>query len=430
MFEPHSSKQDEAIFSDAPITIAATGIQWGKSQSGSLWLKRYCHTHTEPTDNFIMTAPNYKIMQQSCLPRFLQDMKGCGTYNKVDAEFRIHGGGTVYMRTGTEPDSVVGITNVRAIWGDEAGKYSLYFWENIQGRAAFMAAPVMITTSPYTLNWLYKDFIRPHMKGKLDKDVNLIQASSIENPYFNKSYYNKKKKTMDPMRFNMMFGGQWGRMDGLVYKCWDDDINQMDEKPFPGGTRFFGNIDWGYTHPMHIGLRGITPGGEHWKFSEFHKTGQTITDIIEYCKRVMTIWPIECFFCGPDQPASIEALNRAGIPAVPAKNDVRIGIDKHYELIRTGRFKVFKGKCPYTLDEIDTYHYAEPKDLKADQDDKDRLPVKQTDDAVDSDRYGTIETYDLKNLQPKLPRKFKDPRAEAMKRLLRKPGQGPHTEEW
>ena len=428
LFEPHSKKQDDVIFSDADLTIGATGIQWGKSKAGSIWLKRHCHTYTDPTDNFIMCAPTHKIMRQSCLPAFLSVMKGCGVHNKSEAEFKIHGGGTVFLRTGTDPDSIVGITNVRAIYGDEAGKYSLYFWENIQGRSAFFNCPVLLTTSPYTLNWMYKDIILPFMKGKKAdelkrNELKIVQAASIENPYFNKKSYEKQRQTMDPMRFNMLYGGEWGRMDGLVYKCWDDQENQIDEADLklPKGTRFFGNIDWGYTHPCHIGIRAITPDKTHIKLSEYHYAGKTISDIKEQCKRYMTVWPIELFFCGPDQPGNIDELNRAGIPAVKANNDVRLGIDRHYELIQTRRFKVVRGKCPHTIDGIDTYHYHEPKDLGADDDDKERNPVKQDDDAVDSDRYGTIETYDLTNLPPRVIKEKLDP--------LFKSGVS-HTERW
>lgn len=413
MFEPHSLKQEEAIFSEADLTLLATGIQWGKSQSGSLWLRRKCFDHIETTDNFIMTAPNYKIMQQSCLPRFLEDMRGFGYYLKADAQFKINGGGTVFLRTGTDPDSIVGITNVRAIWGDEAGKYSLYFWENIQGRSAFFNCPVMLTTSPYTLNWMYKDLIRPWMGGKKQAEVEagrlkVIQAASIENPYFNKESYQKQRQTMDPVRFNMLYGGQWGRMEGLVYKCWDDDENQCDDSLFfHPKTRYFGGIDWGYTHPVHIAIRAITPDGLHVKLAEYHVAGKTINQIKEQCISFMQVWPIETFFCGPDQPGSIQELNNAGVPAQAANNDVRLGIDKHFELIKTRKFKVLKGKCPHTLDEINTYHYPEPKDLKPDQNDCDRSPVKVNDDAVDADRYTTIETYDLSNLRIRTPKKTK-----------------------
>ena len=139
---PHSNKQEQAIFSEKPIVIAATGIQWGKTSVGALRTKIAMHTYTDKTDAFIVAAPNYKIMSQATLPAFLKIMEGYGDYKEQKAEFHMHAGGICYMRTATDPDSVVGITNVRHIWGDEAGKYPLYFHENLQARASFKHAPI------------------------------------------------------------------------------------------------------------------------------------------------------------------------------------------------------------------------------------------------------------------------------------------------
>lgn len=161
IFKPHSLKQEQALFSTKPITICSTGIQWGKSTVGAMFIKKLMHTFTDSRDNFLITAPTYKIMQQATLPEFLRVMEGCGEYNKGDAVFKMHHGGTCWLRTGTDPDSVVGITNVRGVWGDEAGLFSLYFHENIQARASIKEAPIIYTTSPYSLNWIYTDYIRP-----------------------------------------------------------------------------------------------------------------------------------------------------------------------------------------------------------------------------------------------------------------------------
>jgi hypothetical protein len=46
-----------------------------------------------------------------------------------------------------------------------------------------------------------------------------------------------------------------------------------------------------------------------------------------------------------------------------------------------------------TQDELETYHYPEDKDLKPDQDQKEIVPVDQTNHCLDSDRYCTISTY-------------------------------------
>jgi hypothetical protein len=161
IWTPHSAKQERAIVSVKPIVLCATGIQWGKTSVGAVKIKLAMHQYTDPSDTFIITAPTYKILQQSTLPAFLRIMDGVGHYNKALAEFRMFGGGICYLRTATDSDSIVGVTNVRAIWGDEAGLYPLYFWENMQARASFMRAQITLTTSPYSLNWIFKELIRP-----------------------------------------------------------------------------------------------------------------------------------------------------------------------------------------------------------------------------------------------------------------------------
>lgn len=318
-------------------------------------------------------------------------MRGCGTWNKTDACFKLNWGPSVWVRTNTEPDSVVGISRVRAVWGDEAGKYSLYFWENLEGRAAPMNAPILLTTSPYSLNWIWKDLIKPHQEGRRD-DVKLIQAASVENPYFNKAAYEKRRLTMDPRRFAMMYGGQWGRMSGLVYDCWDDAQNRIDPFELPQGTRYYGGIDWGHTEPFVLVVRAITPDGRHYQVSEFYKSGFTVSDMIQIAKQKKQTYGIQKFWAGPDQPGLIEEFCRNGLPTEGADNDIRRGIDAHYELIKTRRYKIFNQSSPHTLDELETYHYPEPEDLGPDDSAKELKPVGQNDHALDANRYLTIST--------------------------------------
>ena len=142
-FRPHGEKQELALFATTPLVVLGCGIQFGKTKVGSVWMAMKCHKYTAETDNFIIVAPTYKILTQSTLPPFLAIMQGRGTYNKAEMTFKIHGGGTIYCRSGDNPDSIFGITNVRAIWGDEAGLFGLYFSENIASRAAFKGAQIL-----------------------------------------------------------------------------------------------------------------------------------------------------------------------------------------------------------------------------------------------------------------------------------------------
>lgn len=391
------------------------------------------HLFTREDDAFIVCAPTYKIMQQSTLPAFLKLMEGLGTYHKADSIFKMHGGGTVYFRTATEPDSIVGITNVRLIWVDEAGKVSKYFWENVVARSAFCNCPIVLTSSPYTLNWLYKEIVLPKMRrpGSLPH-VELFQAASWENPYMPAETIEQARATMDARRFNALFGGIWERMAGLVYDCFDEIENQCKPFALPDATRYVGGIDWGYTEPFVFKVRAITPENRHFGVSEFYKSGLTIRDIVEVVKQRQQVFNIGPVYCGPDQPGYIEELNRHGIRAIAANNDVRLGIDRHYELVKTRRLKYFEGTHPYTIDEYDSYHYPDPDDVKPDQSVKDAKPVGQNDHALDADRYISVMTHQgQKRYLARVP--DEQPKQESHERRierLKKMRVGGSSEEW
>jgi PBSX family phage terminase large subunit len=440
-FTPHSHKQEQAIFSEKKITLCGTGIQWGKTRVGAVRMKQAMHTFTEKDDAFIIVAPTYKIMQQSTLPAFKalnQDIWE-KNYSAAAGEFRMPGGGVCYFRTSTDPDSVVGITKVRHIWGDEANKFSLLFWENLQARSSFMDCPIDLTTSPYSLNWTYKELIRPKMRDPSARpDCLWINASSEENPYFPKHEFDRKKVTMDPRRFKMIYGGQWDRPAGLVYDCFDEDLNQCEPFQYSPGTKFYGGLDWGYTEHFAFTIRAVTPGGAHFGISEVYRTSLDIEKQSEEVAAKCRTFPVETIYADPSQPGSISYMNRylkgCGLKAgvVAANNDKRLGIDAHYGLIKTKRLKYVRGMMPHTLDELDSYHYAEPKDLNPDDKAKDMLPVEQKDHLMDAERYVSLATHENhKRKAPTVPNdkpKHETPH-ELVERLKRKPRVN-HSEDW
>lgn len=389
IFIPHSQKQEDAIFAKERIVLCSTGIQWGKTSVGAARTKLAIHEHSGEGCNHIVTAPNYKIMSQASLPEFMKIMKGCGTYKKADAVFEVGSGAKVYFRTATDPDSIVGITDVYSIWGDEAGKYPYYFWLNILGRSRFRQCPITLTTSLYSYNWVAKELIRDFERGLRD-DIHLCQAESRENKFFPEEEYEAAKKKMSSARFAMMYGGRPAKMEGTVYDCFDEDMNIVQPFDIPNSYQIWAGIDWGYTQPFACTIVAKSPNGHFYVLAELVQTRLTDDEIIVALKQKMAIWNIQRFYAGPDQPASIKALNKAGLPCTAADNGVRKGIDVVYTLIQSRKLKIFEGKAPNLCDEIEAYHWPEEKDLKPDEDDKDRNPVKQNDHSCDSLRYCMI----------------------------------------
>lgn len=393
IFKPHSEKQALALFSEKPIVIIASGIQFGKTRCGNVKTMMAMHRFTDPDDNFLVTAPTYKVMQQATLPGFMQFMRDKGDFSKADMTFKMHGGGTCYFRTCSDPDSIIGITNIRFIHSDEAGLYPLYFWENVLARAAFKNAQICVTTSPYTLNWIYSDYIRPILKNGPESmpHVELIRARSNENPFFPQDYYDRMKATMDPRRFQMMFDGDWHKFAGLVYDCFEYEVNTCEPSPLPAGTKYYAGVDWGFTNPFALTVRGITPDGYHVQVGEIYERHLTINDMVARAIDLKKVWNIERFYCDPSSPASIEEFCRNGLSAVAADNDIRKGIDAHYELIKSGRFKMFRGRNKYSESELETYRYPADEDNRGpDQDYRERLPVARDNHSVDSQRYLSV----------------------------------------
>lgn len=390
-FKPHSIKQEKALYSEKKIIAVASGIQWGKTSIGSIITRKALQTHHHVDDNYIIAAPTYKILKQSTYPAFIRTFGNIGKYQSTDAVYKIPNGPSFYFRTGTQPDSIVGITNVRLVWLDEAGKFSLYFWENAQARASFKDCPIVLTTSPYTLNWFYKDLIRPYMKGNRHDEIELIQAASYENPYFPKAEYDRRKLTMDPRRFGMMYGGEWNKNEGLVFDCFDSEFNSVVDYNHMPGTYYLGMIDWGFNDPFVVKIWAITPEGNIYDVSEFYKTGLRQGQVIEVIKMKNQVFKPTAFYCDPSRPDYIMELQSMGIPALPADNNIHEGIEAYYEMIKTRRYKIVGKNCPYTIDELETYHYPDPDDLKPDQDNKnDDKPVDQNNHVMDCHRYGAL----------------------------------------
>ena len=232
IFRPHSEKQQELVLSNHDITAALTGTQWGKSIAASMWMSRQIHTHSDDGLNFILAAPTYKIMNQSMLPYFLEATLGIGKFNRTDAIFEMRGRRRVFFRTESDPNSIVGIPMVAAGWLDEAGLIRRYFWDNYQARAASKGAKTLLTSSPYDKNWVYFGFVKPAKQGKLSQEIKVIQAASWENPYhsfFDPEKLKKARQSMDERRFDAIYGGQWGKMAGTVYDCFDEDRHSIEE---------------------------------------------------------------------------------------------------------------------------------------------------------------------------------------------------------
>jgi hypothetical protein len=102
---------------------------------------------------------------------------------------------------------------------------------------------------------------------------------------------------------------------------------------------------------------------------------------------------------------------------------VAYGVGLHAEIIRTKTHKLFRGRCPETEREYETYSYEEPRDGRDLKD----APVKYNDHLMDASRYVTMETRHIRDaaLRP-----YKPPETHLQKLLAGKFAKKSDENEW
>jgi hypothetical protein len=370
--------------------IFCGGVQCGKTTLGAaLVTKLACSYASKTEDTGIIAAPTYKILQQATLPKFLTLNEGFGIYNKAESAFTYHWGFKVYMRTATKPESMEGISNCRFAWGDEAGLFPRYFYENLMGRVARLQGPLLFTTTPYAMNWLAE--LAAAVIAKKRDDSLLMQVRSVDSPYFPKEEFDRQQKLLDPRRFAMKYMGQFGKMQGLVYP----DVPMCKSHSLPPGTKFYGGVDWGFTDPFALVVRAVTPEGIHYRVNEYVKSGVIASEMFDVIRAWHQIYNFDGLWADPSRPEYIEQLEKEyNLPIQGGNNEIRIGIDCHIKLMREQRFFVWEDMNPHGKDEYEMYHYPEPKELSFDDDSKEQNPVDANNHTLDADRYCTMGIND------------------------------------
>ncbi len=352
--------QAKAFESQARFIGLIAGTGGGKTFFGPIWLLKQVRDY--PQDSFFVIAPTFPLFNRTTLPefrkRFDYEPEIRGEYKEQKREYRLGSGGIVYFGSADRPDSLEG-GQVKAAWIDEAGQIKLASWQAIQRRLGVKMGQCLLTTTPYSLNWLKTEFYDLWKKG--DKDYDVIQFRSIDSPYYPKQEYERARHTIDRRIFDMRYDAQFRKMAGLVYvEFTDRNIKEPKNIKF---KRIVAGVDWGfYPDPCAIVLHGEDDQGRIWVFYEYYELRKTPDDIKDKAVELNEEYEIETFWCGHDEPGNIQMFRDAGLDA--RKNEVQSvneGQGAVVALIKNKALFVSK-KCPNWLDEVETHHYPEGKD--------------------------------------------------------------------
>ncbi len=376
-------EQARAYWLSKQFGLVVCGVRAGKTFLGSVWAQKKIQEY--PMGNGLIAAPTNKILQQATLEGFLKLFPEYRQfYKKQEGTIELPSGGKVYVRSTDEPLGLEGMTLDWA-WLDEAGMMSRVVWVVIKARVSMARGQVLITTTPYSMNWLYKEVYIPYKEGT-DKDIDFFNWRSIDNPYFPKEFAEKEKARMTPVEYARRYEGKFVRLEGLVWNIDESHVPKKEaiEDYLKYPERTIGGIDWGYTNPSGILIIKIKDG-KYYVSSEWKETQRTTTDIIQKATEFHKENFIQIWYPDPAEPDRIEEMRKSNMVTGEVNKSIPLGISKVAELFKEHKLFILDS-CKELIDEISQYRY----DIAKDNRDGKEIPLKVNDHLCDCLRYAII----------------------------------------
>ena len=377
--------QTKVLKSSSRFVAAIAGTGGGKSVVGPLWImnqiQRCLETKTADPILGLVIAPTHQIMSRATATTMVEMFKGTdfeGRYvESRNIYYLPHDLGKIWLLSGDNPEGVEG-GQFDFAWLDEAGQLKYQTWVAVQGRLGQKEGRCLITTTPYTKNWLKTEFFDRFLKG--DKNYDVISWSSIENPTYSIEEYERAKATFTPARFAMRYDGNFMESEGLVYPDFESCIADSEED-FPDYGRKVGGIDFGFNDPF-VALAGrliIDEEGKETLYIDYERY-KTKTVLADHAAALPsdTTW-----YADPSRPDSIKELILAGHTVKKAINSIQLGIDAVNKRIYSRMLKI-SPRCKALIAEASQYQYPSSEGTDGTTGEK---PIAGLDHAMDTLRY-------------------------------------------
>jgi hypothetical protein len=399
--------QTKAWDSQKRFILILAGLQSGKTSFYPPWLWR--EMKMKGPGDYLVASPTFTLLELKALPefkRFFVTHMKAGEYKASPIrEFTLNRRGEIMLwgesqETPTrvlfghaqDPDSLESGTYKAAVL-DEAGqkKFRRDSWVSIQGRLSIHQGRVLFPTTPYTLGWLKSEIYDPWVKSDQNHpEIDVINFESIENPVFPVDEFERMRKQLPRWLFNMRYRGRFERPAGLIYDCWDDDLNIIPKFTIPESWPRFAGMDFGGVNTaaimtaQELGPNG-KPTGRYIGYREYLAGGRTARQH----KEVLLSGPppeprIPTVIGGSKSEGQWrQEFASAGLPIMPPPvSEVEVGILRMYGAIATRSFVVMDSLVGF-IDQIRSYS----RELDADGQPTEKIEDKETYHYLDCGRY-------------------------------------------
>lgn len=367
---------------------------------------------------YLFTEPTWRMVKRVMIPEvvpFLNSFQ-MGEMHYGDMIYYLRGGGRILFGSVDNPNSLQGAHVNGAVWNDEVGQDTEEAYDVTMQRRALWRAPVLNTSTPYTMPWVERRLSVPSQPGHPDSHIyKLIQFPSYWNPQYSTDEYLRLKRTWPADKFDRLMRGLFTRVGGLMFEEFSAERNVAVIYADPKGRRLWLKHpkegerwvdleqvwlaqDWGWTDAGCQLLLASDAQRRVYVLEEDYGSGVQFALSDAYqgdtwttrALRRMRAWGLDGVYAGHDRPEHIATWQQIGLPAVKATNNIAYGADMvNQQMLQrpdgTAGLYIAGNRCPNLVRTIGTYVRA-----KAPGSDS-YLPSpapNQEDHAVDCLRYG------------------------------------------
>lgn len=283
-----------------------------------------------------------------------------GKLNKVDGTYITDNGQTIVRFVSAEkPERAEGFHPALTI-ANEAGQITgeaaaIMFARQGTGGGPGEMGKLLITTTPYSLNWLKDLCMEPERHN-----VRLIKAKAIEATHkYTHGDIEALRAKLPPHIFAMRYEAEFARAEGLVFDINDNIVTQLPGTP----SWWWWGLDFGYSPDPLAAI--LLAEGDGWvcAVDEIYRTELTISEIANELETTANRHSINAkttpIIADHNEARVVEELSRRGFKMILAKKgagSINAGIAIVQEALKTKRLFVHR-RCEHLFRECNNYTY-------------------------------------------------------------------------
>lgn len=262
--------------------------------------------------------------------------------------------------------------------------YERYLYARIELRKG----KVLVPTTPAGFNWVYDAFRVPsldHLEftyGPWD-GVHRSRVGGVPNPRFDSAYWSavvsatpdfgdilepgvhseeaieRARRLLPRPAFIEQFGGDFASYAGLIYK-FDPTEHEVPAFKIPEEWTHIVGWDHGADNPTAILFGSYAPDGTVYWWDEIYVAGLSASEYAAQLRWKLVGKSVSAISIDPSAKQMRIELLRAGLTTTtPFDKQVEARITKVTAMMREGKWKVLRGRCPNLISEMQAWEWDE-----------------------------------------------------------------------